>query len=231
MRNLFCVALLLFCGNCLAQVSLRFTSDTVVYGTPGEDLYIQGMLINNGNAPVYVDAIRRQNNLPGDWLSSICLDVCYSPFTDSARVYLPANDSILYEFTFYSDSVMGTGSALIDIRNVSDPTSRIRHQMIGTTDTAFSLGINPSAGTFSVNIYPNPLSTTSVLTIEGCDSRSADITLYSLNGQKIKSSTIYLQRGSNRIEISSTIGSVSAGAYLLEVMINHEKKIVRVIAE
>lgn len=56
---------------------------TVNYGNSGSEIIFDVDITNDSPVPLYIDIIRTQNDLPAEWTSSMCFDVCFPPFIDS----------------------------------------------------------------------------------------------------------------------------------------------------
>lgn len=68
------------------------STDTLIKGEVNSTMYVSGIIQNTSNVPVSIDVKRLVNNMPVDWSSSICLDVCYPTSVDSTRITLRAKE-------------------------------------------------------------------------------------------------------------------------------------------
>lgn len=136
----------------------HLTADSNVYGKPGEILYGYGEFVNSSEDTSIVRAIRVIENLPQGWASSICIDVCYPPETDTAEFYLPPGDTQSYLMYFYTDSIPSSGYIQMRFENVNIQTNNFVQNFFASTNIS---GINSTGieipEQFHLNQnYPNP---------------------------------------------------------------------------
>ena len=139
-----------------AQVITFIPADTIAYGIPGSTIYVSDSIKNNSSAGIYVDVMRVVNDTAPNWKTSYCLDVCYPPSVDSARVYILANSFQMLLMDFYTDANPDTSMALMKFKNVSNPSNVMYQKLYGITDP--NAGVNEThENNFSVNIFPSPV--------------------------------------------------------------------------
>lgn len=69
-----------------------------------------------------------------------------------------------------------------------------------------------------LNIYPNPLSSNSVVSINWTVTENVRASIFDINGKLINSSTLHIQSGYNNITMTSIYGSqLSTGNYILNI--------------
>jgi hypothetical protein len=145
-----------FSQNCDAQTfTFQFISDSISFGQPnGNDIVVEGNIINNSAIDLEVDVIRKQNALPSGWESYLCTDICLPSFMDSTRLYLPANTAQNFKLSFITSNVIDTGMCLIEFKNISNNNNIFRKNMYGVTDPSASIQETNIRTDF--DIYPNP---------------------------------------------------------------------------
>ena len=169
--------------NC-QSFNFQLLSDTVEYEVPGGlDIHLEGNIINTGSIDLEIDIIRAENNLPLNWQSYMCTDVCQSTATDSTRLYLPAGQTQLFTFSFIISTLPDTGNGLIRFKNVTDVSNNFTQRLYGIA--------TPFAGVNTVNLldadiqlYPNPV--VDKLIIKTGKMISA-LALYTMEGKSILS--------------------------------------------
>ena len=150
---------------------IKPTSPTPAFGNAGDVIDIFGEIINNSNNGVKVNIERVMNNLPNTWTSSMCIGVCLPPTQDTASAIIAANDTLDFDFHFFTDPFMigpDTGRARIRFTNANGGQSHIMQNYRGITYSQAS------------NIY------------EEIDIKEI-ANMYNLNGKKAKKQSNHIQ--------------------------------------
>ncbi|MCY7362333.1 MAG: hypothetical protein LH629_09750, partial [Ignavibacteria bacterium] len=137
--------------------NFQLLGDSIVYGIAGETIYGHGRFVNNSNDTAIIRTVRASENLPSGWASSICIDVCYSPETDTAIFYLPPADTQSYTMYFYTTNTPGNGNIRMRFENVNIQSNRFAQRFYASTTLS---SVNdpiefPYEFRLSQN-YPNP---------------------------------------------------------------------------
>ena len=118
-------------GGCNQVTTLNGTFDfqlssntpIPVFGNPGDIIDVFGEIINNSNDGVKVEIERVMNNLPSNtWTSAMCLGVCLPHNQDTVSAIIPANDTLDFDFHFFTDLMMSgpdTARARIRFKNAN----------------------------------------------------------------------------------------------------------------
>ena len=142
-------------ANC-QSFTFQMVSDTVDYEFPGgSDIVLTGNMVNTGLTDLNIDIIRAENNLPLNWQSYLCTNVCENPPTDSILFFLGAGQSQLFHFSFIISTLPDTGDALVHFKNVTDTSNHFSQRFYGIA-TPFA-GINDVTQGANVQLYPNPV--------------------------------------------------------------------------
>jgi hypothetical protein len=190
-------------GN--SQFEFSMNTDTLVKGDVNSALFVSGTIKNISNVPVKIDIRRLENNLPANWLTSMCIDLCYPTDVDSTMITLKANEQIDLIIDFFTGPNPAQGNVRIGMRNVDHPQNkaimRATAQTSNLTNTTRKEKYDPN-----VLIYPQP--STSFLRI-----KTNDYNQYILFDEK---GTVY-QKG--WIDESETIerNNITSGLYLLKL--------------
>ncbi|MBI3501440.1 MAG: hypothetical protein HY063_06560 [Bacteroidetes bacterium] len=159
MRKIFflsvCLLLTVFTSKSFAQSVIFLGTDTVEYANPGDAFYCEDSLKNTSNKGLWVDAIRVLNDTAPGWGTSLCLDVCYPQWVDSANEYFYAQSAGVFRMHFYSDSVADTSTVIVRFRNESDSTNVFYKKFVGIT--VKGLHANEIAEDVSVQLFPSPV--------------------------------------------------------------------------
>lgn len=141
--------------------SFTLQSDSISTNVPGTELIVAGMLTNLSTVDdVMIYIVRKENNLPTDWLSSLCTDVCLPPSGDSTYLYLYAGDSSSFTFHFYTTATEDSGNAVVTFRNAANASEVYSQRFYGKTDSSYTAGlqhlnINKNQ---DISLFPNPCS-------------------------------------------------------------------------
>ncbi|MGV3629737.1 MAG: T9SS type A sorting domain-containing protein [Bacteroidota bacterium] len=145
------------------QLNFAMTSDTLKVLIPNETEfmvtdYLTSSLTNTGTDTLTLDIIRLENELPNQWLSGLCLDVCYLTIVDSIRVSIPPASSKEFKmyFGFMDAPYASTAHTKILFRDISDPANPVLQDYYGRVNG--ELGLTENLPLAAVKIFPNPAS-------------------------------------------------------------------------
>lgn len=134
---------------------MQWVSNDTVYGPGGITLAAHMKIFNTSPTDdVLVRVAKLQNELPTDWGSPLCLDVCYLPDIDTAIVPIAAGDTMDFYYYFYSTPGSATGYTRIGLRNENDNSNSFTRQVWGVAEGA--VGLDQLDGTLPSFLYPNP---------------------------------------------------------------------------
>lgn len=139
----------------VGQFSFELISDTIIRGEVNATLYAVGTIQNTTKYPMTIEVRRIQNNLPANWSSSMCLDVCYPADVDSTRISLKANEKMDMIIDFFTGPVPATGRVRIAMRNVDNTQNRAIMDIRAMTHEVTST-YKPNTTKPDVLIYPQP---------------------------------------------------------------------------
>lgn len=143
-------------GAATGDFEFLLDGDSVHYGVPGDIIHGYGKLINHTTQPVNVLMMRLQENIPADWSSSMCVDVCYPPSVDSTILQIDPGDTLTYTMYFYTSAIPNTGDIRMGWRNESNTQNRYRQWFRAITDSSL-VGIKMINEPFGrIRTYPNP---------------------------------------------------------------------------
>ena len=209
----FSLFLICFTGWISGQeLHFAMTSDTlrIITPVPGQQVsdYLTSSLSNPGNGELTVDIIRVQNDLPVQWSSALCIDVCHFPFVDSTRVSIAPGSQKEFKmyFGFLGDGYASLAHTRILVRNVDDPENSFFQDYYGQINGELSLSENGAAVAFS--LFPNPLKDQLIIFPE----EDADFFLCDLQGKELLSQK--LEAGQQKILY---VGFLNAGVYMYEL--------------
>lgn len=198
-------------GNSGGAFTFNLLSNDSVSGIAGNTISIDGELINNDTArDVQIYVRRLINNIPVDWATSLCLDVCYSTATDSVVFLLPAGATQSFHFYFYTSATPDSGKARVGFKNLNDSTNSFSQNLFGITTNA-TTGISPLPSKDNFIIYPNPVSNRLNFSSVNLEIMTAEVT--DLSGRIIISQRF---SGSSSAEYITMV-DIEPGIYLLKL--------------
>lgn len=136
--------------------SFTMVTDTMITGALNSTMYAQGTIENNSTSNVTIEVRRLQNSLPINWLSSICLDVCYPTDVDSTQITLKPGQKMQLIIDIFSNDVAGTARVRMGMRNVNNTQNRAIMQISASaSDVTASNEVKSNEGP-EVVVYPKP---------------------------------------------------------------------------
>ncbi|MGB5874177.1 MAG: hypothetical protein WBH56_10685, partial [Bacteroidota bacterium] len=190
-----CLALLFMFGQAaLAGSFTVIVADTALSDTLGSEVIYNMRVANVSGSDLTLAMVRTQNNLPQDWQSSLCLDLCYSPFVDSVATSaafgsspIRAGDTADVSVHVFPLTNPGTGVIQVVLQDAANPTDQ--QQFRFTTDAiATSVGTdNGIAQKFSLEQnYPNPWNPTTTIRFRVERAGFVSLKLYDTLGREVK---------------------------------------------
>ncbi|MEM7105844.1 MAG: T9SS type A sorting domain-containing protein [Bacteroidota bacterium] len=122
-----------------AQFSYDLWTTNYRTGLPGETLIILGDLVNNSGEDITIHITRTEENVPGDWETAMCTDVCQIPSISQVNYTLLWGEYQTYSMYFYTSPLNeGSGDVTIRMVNLADTTNVITQEFFASTETAVS---------------------------------------------------------------------------------------------
>lgn len=173
-------------GMYTGTFNFSLSGDTIVYGAAGETLYGNGEFVNVSDDTALIRAVRVTENIPTGWGSSICIDVCYSPDTDTAIFYLPPRDTQTYTMYFYTTTTPGNGSVRMRFENVNITNNRFVQRFYASTSLSGIVNLNETPGEYKLSQnYPNPFNPETVIKYRIPNSSNVSIKVFNALGKEV----------------------------------------------
>ena len=162
---LSCLAFFVITGQAAFAGSFTVVvADTALSDTLGSEVVYNLRVVNVSGSELTLAMVRTLNDLPQDWQSSLCLDLCYSPFVDSVATTADFGGSPIRPGDTADVSVHvfpltnpGTGVVQVLLKDVSNPAD---HQEFRFTTSAIATSVavvDGIAQRFALEQnYPNP---------------------------------------------------------------------------
>lgn len=204
---------LLLIGEKSFSQTFSFTqTDLAQYGTPGTELICTSRLINSTANSISMRVTREQNvmNEAPTWTSAFCMDVCYTPSTDSVNYTFQPMDTVNFTFHFYTSSTPDHATAIMKFKNVNNSSNTFWSSYFGSTDGSFAGLNNLSDNSVSVSIYPMPLATGDIFGMNISNlknDRAISFIVYNILGNEVSKSNVI--SGINFMNLNLTGGIYS----------------------
>jgi len=106
-----------------------------VTGPAGTILSVTTQIVNNSEYEVELSVERYAQNLPEEWSTAMCLDICLSPNVSATSLTLGAGASQDFTMYFYTpDGQSNQGIASLRIKNLDDPNNMIDFDIIANAE-------------------------------------------------------------------------------------------------
>jgi hypothetical protein len=205
--------------NSNGTFSFELTVDSLASGMTNDVLAVEATIYNNSLTDfVVIDILKIESDLPENWETALCADICYTPDADSVRIAVPPGGQQNFIFYFYTSEQLGTGQTLVLFRNVY-VSNRHYQEFYGTANSSAS--INTIEET-AMTVYPNPA--TNSCSILNLDEFGSDLsyTIANATGQVVAQGSV-----NGDIDVSH----LSIGNYTLMILGEHQYAVEALIIE
>jgi hypothetical protein len=137
------------------RFSIRLLGKDTVLGLPGSTISLTEELVNETNSDVVLEVNRINSNLPDDWETSICADVCYNSQVSSAFLRILPHSVQEFKIYFYSGKNPGKGYITLQFSNKNLPENGMIQRIFAETSSTLGLA-NPESDDYSIRLYPLP---------------------------------------------------------------------------
>ena len=190
----------------------NLTSSNIVTGPTNDVLYVYGELLNTSAAPVEIDILRRVNQMPDGWATSLCTDICLATWVDSTRVSLDPGESQSFTLYFYTGASADTGRTRVLFYNPANPTNRFQQSFGGIATGTSSVSFGSEAGN-DVALFPNLVPSGSSVWLGIQSTQVVSLELFSLDGRQI--ATLATRQLFSAGSHSLPLPSLTPGMYLV----------------
>jgi len=216
-------------GNRDPSFEFNYTSSEIHVGTDSVGTF-HGTIHNLSSDTITIIVVRRVNELPNNWTSSVCLDmICYTEAIDSVSTQIGQGDSTACGVLAWI-SGPGAGTVQLDIFDLY-------------TDDHLFLDVNFYAGMVDINkdlikpnqfllfpAYPNPFNplTRIRFNIPFETQHATSLQLFDINGRSVESLVNrVMQTGQYEIEWSAS--GLPSGVYFAELVSGNYRQVQKLV--
>jgi hypothetical protein len=223
MKLLFIILFSALSRGIVAQTFSVSVPDTIKTDTLNSEIIFYVNITNITNAPLSVYMVRRSNELPANWQSSLCLDLCFAPFVDSIATTSAFGSSALaagekrtislHVFPFVNQ---GTASVKMVIGSIANPLENKTYNFTAHANVTSINNIAAPDGYHLAQNYPNPFNPSTVINYSIARGGQVTLKLYNIAGQEIASFiNEHKEAGSYNYEFNSK--SFPSGVYFYKI--------------
>ena len=191
--------------------------DSVATDTVGNEIVFTGMIHNLLDKELSITIHRTLNDIPEDWSSAICLDLCLAPWVDEAKAKIAAGDSLEFSLHVFSGSVVASGVVSLTI---SDSTGIMVDSVSFSATTVLPAAVADKKTVHSYKLsgnYPNPFNPSTTIEYHvGEMCTSAKLQVFSVSGKVVVEEKLHTVAGNHRYHFQPR--QLSAGVYLYRVV-------------
>jgi len=200
-------------------------ADTSLSDTLGSEVVYDLKVANTSGRALTLGMVRALNDLPEGWQSSLCIDLCYSPFLDSVATTadfgsspVRAGDTAAVSVHVFPLTNPGRGVIRVVVMDVSNPSDRQEFRF--TTD-ATATTVQQAEGTvrgFALDQnYPNPWNPATAIRYRVAGEGRVSLRLYDALGREVKVLVDERQQaGEHTVELDGS--GLASGVYLYRLV-------------
>jgi Secretion system C-terminal sorting domain len=202
-----------------AQQSFVCSVDTnVIIDTVGSLMAFNIEITNTSNHSLTLIIARTENNLPPDWMSSLCYGVnCYSPDVDTIIADgdpLPAGDTVLCTLDVTALNNSGTGYVHLVIGDYNNLTDTVGFDFTASTVPITSVGNADSPIKYSLQQnYPNPFNPSTRIEFSLGKEEHVNLKVYDILGNLV-TTLVDENRPAGDYKISLNASNLPSGVYI-----------------
>lgn len=235
-----CTFLITFLLNLLgyAQEITFIPRDTLIQGNIGDEMifYIDVTNISNVRQTVFI--VRTINDLPSDWYSSLCFNVCFPPDRDSIATTpdfgsSPLNPGESRELSLHVTAVNQDSIAHVQLQagTFNNPVDRI---IVNFTATTIPVSVNmddssPSEYNLTQN-YPNPFNPSTMINYNVGEPGLVQLKVYNVLGVEV-ATLVNDSKSSGNYSVDFNAANFSSGVYFYSLSVNNFTQTRKMILE
>ncbi len=200
--------------------------DSVVFGSPGDELVLYTHIVNISPVDQVVFLVRSEETIPGDWTSSLCFgDLCFPPNYDSVATDagfsldpVHAGDTVEASVHFFtSDTSQGTGHVQLQIGSAHNPGARTIINLTASTEPSAVVKEDNEIKDFKIyQNYPNPFNPSTKISFVIPQRSSVSLKVYNITGTEI-ATLVNEVKDPGAYSINFNAEKLSSGVYFYKI--------------
>ena len=235
-----CTFLITFLLNLLgyAQEITFIPRDTLIQGNIGDEMifYIDVTNISNIRQTVFV--VRTINDLPPDWYSALCFDVCFLSELDSVATtpYFgssPIDPGKTREMSLHVTALNNEGTAHVQLQagTFNSPNERIIVNFTATTIPVSVDAENSSPSEYNLaQNYPNPFNPSTRINYNVGEPGLVQLKVYNVLGVEV-ATLVNDSKSSGNYSVDFNAANFSSGVYFYSLSVNNFTQTRKMILE
>ena len=233
------IIILFIASSSIAQDLQIIKHETFKYDTLGKLIIFHFEAVNVSPDTQNVFAVRKINDLPTDWTSSLCFgETCYSHEVDSVTTGPPSpnpplapGDTLEASLDVQTMNNNGTAYVQIQIGTLRNPTYKDTLNFVATTDPSVSVdeGINLNDYSLAQN-YPNPFNPSTKIGYRVKEAGFVSLEVYNILGVKVATLINEYMPAGNYIA-DFVAFDLASGVYIYKLSVNNFTQTRKMILE
>jgi len=184
--------------------------------------------------------IRTVNELPADWISSMCFGIlCFPPNIDTLITSPPfpepplqPQDTLITSLHVFTDqTTIGTAHIQIEVGSLEDPTNKYVLNFIATTDPTLSVRDNSLIESYNLSQnYPNPFNPSTKINYKIEEPGLVQLKVYNVLGVEV-ATLVNAQQNSGNYTADFNAAKLSSGVYFYSLSVNNFTQTRKMILE
>ena len=229
LKYLFLAILILSANMGVFAQDITFVPrDTLIQGSIGVEMifYIDVTNISGTRQTVFV--VRTINDLPPEWHSALCLDLCFSSEVDSVATTpdfgsSPLDPGEIRELSLYVTAVNNDGTAHVQLQagTFHNPDNRIT---IDFTAIVFPVSVENEGEQpneyFLAQNYPNPFNPSTKISYGIQEAGVVNLKVYNILGSEV-ATLVNEYKSAGNYEINFGKNELASGVYIYRLTVNN----------
>jgi hypothetical protein len=220
--------LFLIPGNIFAQDITFVPHDTFLSDTLGAEIIFLIDVTNVSQTDQTVFVVRTINDLPANWNSALCFDLCFASFVDSIATTIdfgstPLTPGETREVSLHVFTSMNTGTANVQLQagTFHNPDNRIT---VDFTATAIATSVENEGEQpkeyFLEQNYPNPFNPTTKISYGIREAGVVNLKVYNILGSEV-TTLVNEYKSAGNYEVSFGKNELASGIYIYRLTVNN----------
>ncbi len=208
-----------------ANINFTLLDDgTTLADTLNSEMVFTMHLKNNSEETVTFDLVRTENDLPGDWTSSLCFDACFAPFVDSVSTtsefastpFAPGEEREISVHVFPMTNE-GTGTVSVKVKPSNQPENytELTFSATASLTSVKQISAQPEEYLLLQN-YPNPFNPSTVIGFSIKEAGFTSVEVYNILGKKVATLVnSSLEAGNYKVDFNAS--AIASGVYIYRI--------------